>query len=815
MNKHGKKQNNTAPSGARVQSKLKEGRDSADEGRRAGASKSPPLSASPAASGELSPVRVREEAGGRGVLETTPPPDDAAAAAAPQGDELDALLGPAIARERPGRKDDKGAAEAAPEPVVGLQSRGSTLTAETVVIGDGGASWRRRAQQRSRQRAAEEGRSVDDGALQRSERAASGAGMPLSAAACLSEPGGEHVSLPKSLRCKAAGVGDGSCRELTPARMRGVGQHKSAPCFFLAGPSNRDAERRRGGRAEDRHAGRAAYLRSDEDVAARRMRRIDSGDANTAFRGRRSDAKTQDEPGAAPGRATGEAQANGRGGGETVRVTAPANAKASPEIEAAASPASGGNFGAAAALRARIRGTAAPEAARAEFSILPQVDSKVRAHARPLVRPHLPPWCCAGAATQIVACRAGRRRAHSAGSAPARAPRPAATPPSACSASRAARRCATSATTTPPTSPRSSSARATATTSTTSTPPSPPTWRATRATRAARRTSTTSTTSTAASTCTRTGARPAVAGGGAGAGRSCGAVRRPALGRGRALCRRRRGTREQQEERAHKAAVADARRVSAAAARCALCLASAKCPRELLLSLGQQTYMALPPRGALAPGHVVICAAEHVPSFRAADENVFEELKNFRKCLIQMFATQARPWHTRARLHCGSLRGSGIKGLPRAQDKSVVFMETAVRVQEGRAHACVHAVPLAADAFARAPLVFRQELDGAESEWAQHHAQRLIDSGAKGLRRSIPEKFPYFHVEFGYNRGYVHVIDDEAAWPRDFGRGVLLGLLGRDEEMHARAQRAGAGAAAAQAAEFLEGWEAFDWTKQL
>ena len=40
-------------------------------------------------------------------------------------------------------------------------------------------------------------------------------------------------------------------------------------------------------------------------------------------------------------------------------------------------------------------------------------------------------------------------------------------------------------------------------------------------------------------------------------------------------------------------------------------------------------------------------------------------------------------------------------------------------------------------------------IDDAESEWSQHHAKRLIDTRAKGLRGSIPPNFPYFHVEFG------------------------------------------------------------------
>ena len=42
-----------------------------------------------------------------------------------------------------------------------------------------------------------------------------------------------------------------------------------------------------------------------------------------------------------------------------------------------------------------------------------------------------------------------------------------------------------------------------------------------------------------------------------------------------------------------------------------------------------------------------------------------------------------------------------------------------------------------------------QGIDDAESEWSQHHAKRMIDTRAKGLRGSIPPNFPYFHVEFG------------------------------------------------------------------
>jgi hypothetical protein len=48
-------------------------------------------------------------------------------------------------------------------------------------------------------------------------------------------------------------------------------------------------------------------------------------------------------------------------------------------------------------------------------------------------------------------------------------------------------------------------------------------------------------------------------------------------------------------------------------------------------------------RGGLAEGHCCLVPAEHVPSCRQVDEDVWTELRNFKKCLLQMFMAQARP----------------------------------------------------------------------------------------------------------------------------------------------------------------------------
>ena len=107
-----------------------------------------------------------------------------------------------------------------------------------------------------------------------------------------------------------------------------------------------------------------------------------------------------------------------------------------------------------------------------------------------------------------------------------------------------------------------------------------------------------------------------------------------------------------------------------------------------------------------------------------------------------------------------------------------------------------------------------QAIDEAESEWSQHNAKRLIDTRIKGLRSSVPKNFPYFHVEFGMNGGYAHVIDDESKFKPEFGRLVLEGMLEIEEEdfhMQTLSRRD----QEKLAKDFAKMWEPHDWTKML
>ena len=109
-----------------------------------------------------------------------------------------------------------------------------------------------------------------------------------------------------------------------------------------------------------------------------------------------------------------------------------------------------------------------------------------------------------------------------------------------------------------------------------------------------------------------------------------------------------------------------------------------------------------------------------------------------------------------------------------------------------------------------------QAIDEAEEEWSQHNAKKLIDTSQKGLRASVPKNFPYFHVEFGLDKGFVHVIDDEKQFKSNFGLNVIRGMLRLPAgDMHCRQKHISLEMQKQAVAVFAQDWDPFDWTKQL
>ncbi|GAB2299091.1 hypothetical protein Dimus_033162 [Dionaea muscipula] len=223
--------------------------------------------------------------------------------------------------------------------------------------------------------------------------------------------------------------------------------------------------------------------------------------------------------------------------------------------------------------------------------------------------------------------------------------------------------------------------------------------------------------------------------------------------------------------------------------RCQFCFENPSRPKHLVVAIANFSYLMLPPSQPVVPGHCCILPLQHEAATRSVDDNVWEEIRNFKKCLIMMFSKH---------------------------EKEVVFLETVVGLAQQRRHCLIECIPLPQEIAKQAPLYFKKAIDEAEEEWSQHNAKKLIDTSQKGLRASIPKNFPYFHVEFGLNRGFVHVIDDEKQFRTSLGLNVIRGMVKlSQEDMYRRRRYESAEAQKQAVASFARQWEPFDWTKQL
>ncbi|CAN6327409.1 unnamed protein product [Urochloa humidicola] len=224
--------------------------------------------------------------------------------------------------------------------------------------------------------------------------------------------------------------------------------------------------------------------------------------------------------------------------------------------------------------------------------------------------------------------------------------------------------------------------------------------------------------------------------------------------------------------------------------RCLYCIENPSRPKHLVVAIGNFAYLMLPQFEPVVPGHCVILPLQHDSATRTVDQNVWEEIRNFKKCLLKMFAHQ---------------------------DKDVVFMETVINLARQQRHCMIECVPVPRAVSNMAPMYFRKAIDEVEEEWAQHEMKKLITTTrSRNLRQVVPENFAYFHVEFGLDRGFVHVIDDENKFNAGFGLNVIRGMLSLPEvDMHRQRRSVPMDKQRQSIARFVKDWEPFDWTKQL
>ncbi|KAK9467399.1 CwfJ C-terminus 1-domain-containing protein-like protein [Lipomyces arxii] len=224
---------------------------------------------------------------------------------------------------------------------------------------------------------------------------------------------------------------------------------------------------------------------------------------------------------------------------------------------------------------------------------------------------------------------------------------------------------------------------------------------------------------------------------------------------------------------------------------CPLCSSESAPPTAPVIVSGTRVYLTLPTMPQLAPGAASIVPVTHRKCTLECDDDEWDEIRNFMKCLARMYHSQHR---------------------------GVLFYENAAVTHR---HASIEAVPVPYDVASTAPAYFRTAMLSSDEEWATH--DKVIDTLAKAktlgkaaFRRSLVKELPYFHVWFSLDGGYGHVVEDSARWPRGdlFAREIIGGMLELEPQVYKRQGKWEQGVDP-RVKGFKQMWDDYDWTKQL
>ncbi|CAO2650334.1 Nn.00g016260.m01.CDS01 [Neocucurbitaria sp. VM-36] len=244
-------------------------------------------------------------------------------------------------------------------------------------------------------------------------------------------------------------------------------------------------------------------------------------------------------------------------------------------------------------------------------------------------------------------------------------------------------------------------------------------------------------------------------------------------------------------------AIQDYQRTNRILDSCPLCHHEDKSPPQPplapIVSLGTRTFLTLPTEPEISEGSAVIVPIQHRTNLLECDDDEWEEIRNFMKCLTRMYHDQGR---------------------------DVIFYENAANPAR-KLHAAMSAVPIPFELGDTAPAFFREAILTSDDEWSQH--KPIIDTlkasrsgqGKQAFRRSLAKEMPYFHVWFELDGGMAHVVEDERRWPRGdlFAREVLGGMLDVGVEVVKRQGRWVKGDRRAE--KWRKGWRKWDWTRVL
>uniref|UniRef100_A0A914WUD0 CWF21 domain-containing protein n=1 Tax=Plectus sambesii TaxID=2011161 RepID=A0A914WUD0_9BILA len=251
--------------------------------------------------------------------------------------------------------------------------------------------------------------------------------------------------------------------------------------------------------------------------------------------------------------------------------------------------------------------------------------------------------------------------------------------------------------------------------------------------------------------------------------------------------KKRKQTDDREERSKRDRHIADHKRHEQTLDSCNMCIDSTKLRKHLIVAVGLKTYLAVPSVQSLVEGHCLIVPMMHVPSSLQLDEDVFDEMKIWRKGLVAMLADR---------------------------DEDCVFIESAKNVQH-QPHMCIECIPLPKELGDAAPIYFKKAISECEGEWSDN--KKLIDLASRGgdIRRAIPKGFSYFAVDFGLQSGYAHVIEDEQRFPANFAKEIVGGMMDLDHNLWRKPSVETFDEQTAKVVHFKDMWKSYDWTERV
>ena len=234
-------------------------------------------------------------------------------------------------------------------------------------------------------------------------------------------------------------------------------------------------------------------------------------------------------------------------------------------------------------------------------------------------------------------------------------------------------------------------------------------------------------------------------------------------------------------------AIAENRRLNEKMDECKFCIGTKNMQKHLIIAVGRTCYLCVPHHTPLTEFHCFIAPLSHVSCGVQVDEDVWSEMQEFRKSLTRMFQDEE-------------------------DGDDCVFFESALRLKK-HPHMLLECVPIPREVGETAPMYFQKAIQECESEWS--HNKKLISlTKERGLRRSVPKGLPYFHVDFGLEDGFAHVIEDEQEFPLNFAQEIIGGMLDLEPRIWRHPKRESFESQKKRVLSFAAKWKKFDFTKK-